>query len=636
MPAVITKMPRKFDIDDAVYAKWPGSSQYFKAKVIAYNDGKYEVKFDDDEDKDNTEDVYAKHMMSIAVAEEAQKKTPVRKRSRSTSRGRRSRSRSPARRKTVSPLKETNSPTRRPRSPGRPRKKLPSTDKEKDDSQAISKKLDLDVQRVKSEKSIYIKDDEKSINVEEINTSELITTSTDTSSSQTPSTVTRRTTRSVTRAALQEQSPKPKEEQKELCSSSTSCFLSKLKCYFKAISCLFGATLAIIMPIALVYGMYLSCKTKKSCTFLAWPVIPPCEKFFNWKSTGYVFGWFLFQLALTALPIGKKVTGPVLPNGKRQELYLNGLAQLFISMTVVGGLTHYGKFPYKYITVNYLSLATASAIFGLILSVVVYIISRNADSKEPSGGMVADFVYGRVTSPMLSSHVDLKIYAFKAGTVSWFLMNFVFSYNTLQKNWRVNGSLFVLLVMQSLYIFDKIYSEEAQLYTAQMKTITVGLISMTTSFVIFPFFLPLQIRYLSKFPHTMPAVFYILPIFLAVCGFVILVQSRTQKFSFRKNKNEAIAEGKNYIATRDGKGILCGGWWSQLRHPNYFGDIMQAIGWALVCGSQHFYPWVNLVIRLPMYFGRAIQDDADCKRKYGRAWDKYTEMVKYKIFPYIY
>lgn len=631
-------MPRKFDIDDAVYAKWPGSAQYFKAKVIAYNDGKYEVKFDDDGDKDNTEEVYAKHMMSLAVAEEAQKNTPVRKRSRSTSRGRRSRSRSPSRRKTVSPSKETKSPTRRPRSPGRPRKKLTSSDKEKDDSQTISKKLDLDVQRVESEKSISIKDDEKSINIEEINTSELITTSTDTSSSQKTSTVTRRTTRSVTRAALQEQYQKPKEEQTELCSSSTSCSLSKLKCCFKAISSLFGAILAIIMPIAIVYGMYLSCKAKKSCTFLVWPAIPPCEKFFNWKSTGYVFGWFLFQLALTALPIGKKITGPVLPNGKRQELYLNGLVQFLVSMAVVGGLTHYGKFPYKYITVNYLSLVTASAIFGLILSVVVYIISRNADSKEPSGGMVVDFVNGRVTSPMLSSHVDLKIYAFKAGTVSWVLINFCYLFREMNSGRNIiktNPSLALVELILIWYGVDLLLFEESLLYTATFSKEKFGCQSCLMLLTSFPFFCCQQARYLVLFPVNYPRHMYIIPILFCGVGYYIYRSSLSLKLLFRKDIEKANQLGIKSIPTKDGRGLLIDGFWGVLRHPNYTGDLMIILGCSMLCGFSHLLPWIWVISLVFVLIAMAGIDDERCSKKYGPSWQEYRERVKYKFIPYV-
>ena len=54
-------MPLKFNVDDVVYARWPGSTRYYKATVLSYNDGKYEVKFDDDED--STADVLTKHIM---------------------------------------------------------------------------------------------------------------------------------------------------------------------------------------------------------------------------------------------------------------------------------------------------------------------------------------------------------------------------------------------------------------------------------------------------------------------------------------------------------------------------------------------------------------------------------------------
>ena len=62
-----------------------------------------------------------------------------------------------------------------------------------------------------------------------------------------------------------------------------------------------------------------------------------------------------------------------------------GLSQLTISMATLAGLMYYGKLPAKYLTVNYLSLITAASLFAFIMSFVVYLASRNASSKEPSG-----------------------------------------------------------------------------------------------------------------------------------------------------------------------------------------------------------------------------------------------------------
>ena len=42
-------------------------------------------------------------------------------------------------------------------------------------------------------------------------------------------------------------------------------------------------------------------------------------------------------------------------------------------------------------------------------------------------------------------------------------MNLIYSYDTLVKNWKSNESLMILVVMQSLYILDKIFSEVKKL-----------------------------------------------------------------------------------------------------------------------------------------------------------------------------
>ena len=51
---------KKFDIDDIVYAKWPGSTQYYKAVILDIDSGRYQVKFDSD---DTIDVVQRKHLM---------------------------------------------------------------------------------------------------------------------------------------------------------------------------------------------------------------------------------------------------------------------------------------------------------------------------------------------------------------------------------------------------------------------------------------------------------------------------------------------------------------------------------------------------------------------------------------------
>uniref|UniRef100_A0A7M5XL75 Uncharacterized protein n=2 Tax=Clytia hemisphaerica TaxID=252671 RepID=A0A7M5XL75_9CNID len=392
--------------------------------------------------------------------------------------------------------------------------------------------------------------------------------------------------------------------------------------------------IGMILPTVLLCGLYLSC-TKRSCTMLKLPAIPSCEKFFNWKSTGYVFGWFIFQMVLSAIPLGKVVTGPVLADGKARQHCLNGLFQFAISMATIGGLVFYGKLPFKYLTVNYLSLITAAAIYSFIVSIVVYFASRNASPKEPSNGFFSDFMKGRAASPRIGNF-DIKMYAFKTGAVSWMALNLIYSMSILRKDWRSNYSLLAVLATQGLYVLDKLCSEEQQLHTASMKSSKVGYFFSITNFLFIPFFCSMQVRYLVFRGTSLPVSYCVIPLLITASGLVILAQSRNQKFFFRTRKYDAIAAGWNYIITRNGKGILCDGWWSQLTHPNYFGDFLQAMGWALLCGTNNLLPWMNVLLRLPMLIARAEEDDKACKHKYGPAWTEYRQSAKSKIFPLIY
>lgn len=70
------------------------------------------------------------------------------------------------------------------------------------------------------------------------------------------------------------------------------------------------------------------------------------------------------------------------------DLLFLGFASLVISLSAVLVLNYFGKFPVKYITVNYLSLITAAVIFALLISIATLFISRKASSKEPSGNYV--------------------------------------------------------------------------------------------------------------------------------------------------------------------------------------------------------------------------------------------------------
>jgi protein-S-isoprenylcysteine O-methyltransferase Ste14 len=111
-----------------------------------------------------------------------------------------------------------------------------------------------------------------------------------------------------------------------------------------------------------------------------------------------------------------------------------------------------------------------------------------------------------------------------------------------------------------------------------------------------------------------------------------------------------------------GKNLLCGGWWSLVRHPNYLGDLLMGVSWTLMCGklvvlnsfaalimvnSNFFfffflpgfgsiYPSLYCGYFFVLLIHREIRDEEVCHAKYGQAWEQYRTKVPYRIFPFIF
>ena len=56
----------------------------------------------------------------------------------------------------------------------------------------------------------------------------------------------------------------------------------------------------------------------------------------------------------------------------------------------------------------------------------------------------------------------------------------------------------------------------------------------------------------------------------------------------------------------------------------------------IISGVQTIVPYFYPIYLSLLLIIRAKQEDWKCKQKYGSAWDKYTEKVKYRILPWVY
>lgn len=68
--------------------------------------------------------------------------------------------------------------------------------------------------------------------------------------------------------------------------------------------------------------------------------------------------------------------------------------------------------------------------------------------------------------------------------------------------------------------------------------------------------------------------------------------------------------------------VLSTGWWSVCRHPNYFGDFLIYVSFALL--AQHPYAWLSPLLNLSQYLFDAIpKNEKWASEKYGVRWQAY-------------
>ncbi len=63
------------------------------------------------------------------------------------------------------------------------------------------------------------------------------------------------------------------------------------------------------------------------------------------------------------------------------------------------------------------------------------------------------------------------------------------------------------------------------------------------------------------------------------------------------------------------------------------------VSWCLPCGITAMgsvLPYFYCLYFASLLIHRERRDDQACRKKYGKDWDKYCQIVKWRIIPYVY
>ncbi|KAK4289445.1 hypothetical protein Pmani_037584 [Petrolisthes manimaculis] len=603
---------KKFNVKDKVMARWPGSSLWFEGTIVDLNDIEYQVRFTDE----GKSEFVVKHR-------DVKLRTDFHARKRSKSRGR-SRSRG-----------------RTGRSPGRPSKyyKEPEIVKEEviqTPTKQLTKQLDsepLILNTITQTPDVAPR-------------SRVISTDHMTPRTSTPMRQSPRLSTSKDKNDIDGQvnNVKPVTETVVAAPSlgSRMCGLTcRVGSGIKAIIHAFVPAWATIKTVPLIIGMMImpiilneSC-TRKKCTVMEFPSIPrTLQYYYDPLAMGIVGAFLAVQIILYFIPLGRVVKPP---NGATARC--NGWIAVVLSLASLP-LLMYMDYSVLVVYSKYRQLLATSLALMVLTTLVGYI--RGAyipnDAKNPTGNsglFLPDLFSGREMAPAIK-RLDVKFFSFRVTCIAWIMINVIIAVKDLQANpGQYSPTLLMACLLQIFYAADWVWFEETYFTTYEYTRTGYGLF-LTLGHASMIFTLPIFTRLILN--HRTELEWYYLSLIAIVnlIGYTITRAANSQKHAFRSNPSAPALAHLESLPTSAGTNLLVSGWWGRMRHPNYTGDMLVIISWALLCGFKYALPWVMVALDMFFLVGRTFEVEAACKRKYGASWESYTTRVRYRLIPRVF
>ncbi|BFZ53301.1 erg24, C-14 sterol reductase [Savitreella phatthalungensis] len=385
-----------------------------------------------------------------------------------------------------------------------------------------------------------------------------------------------------------------------------------------------GALAVTLLTPAFTYILYAVCNEGP-------PRIP--QKWFSLEASALYTGWFALHVILWLVLPGKWVEGQRLRDGTILEYKMNGLSTLAVIAAIVGTALRHDLHALDFIIDQTVPLMTASLIAAILLALHSYLTPGLRALGGNSGNVAYDFFIGRTLNPRLGSF-DFKVFCeLRPGMNLWLLLNTAYLARQYTQLGRLTDSMQLVYAFQAWYIVDSVINERKVLSTMDVTTDGFGFMLSFGDLCWVPFTYSIQARYLStRVVDLGPRVLYVLA--LQLIGYFIFRSANSQKDAYRASPDSM--PNMRFVQTRLGTRLLADGWWGYSRHINYLGDWLMSWAWSLPTGFTSPFTYFYPVYFAVLLIHRERRDDEKCHNKYGADWEKYRELVPYRIIPGVY
>lgn len=403
-----------------------------------------------------------------------------------------------------------------------------------------------------------------------------------------------------------------------------------------------GPVGTLLMTIGLpcvVWALYAFCN-ERQCA-IHYPKYFPCpENFWHPHAYAIIVVWLLFQALLYIAPLGHIIKGTKSSNGSQLTYKINGLHAFVISHILFAVGYFCFHIPVTFVYDHFLPLACAAFMLSFVLAVFLYAKSFEENAVLALGGnsgnLIYDWFMGRELNPRYGNF-DLKFFCeMRPGLIGWVLINYCMMAKQYDIYGVVTPSMLLVCGFQTWYILDSLWFESAVLTTMDIVHDGFGFMLVFGDLCWVPFTYSLQARFLVDYPTHLTYVAVLGILLLNTIGYVIFRGSNSQKNLFRCNPNHHSISHLKTLSTHRGTKLIVSGWWGLCRHPNYVGDLIMALSWSLPCGFDHALPYFYVTYFAMLLIHRQLRDEQLCKAKYGPDWDRFCQIVKWRLIPGLY
>nr|VZI28421.1 unnamed protein product [Spirometra erinaceieuropaei] len=431
-------------------------------------------------------------------------------------------------------------------------------------------------------------------------------------------------------------------------SEATGCFLATLLLPL----IVFYLNFLVLTPTTSDIGTHLETPWGPGVSFLGalWPSV--IHVYFDPYAALYVLGFLAFTMTVSRfMPFGRSFT--VIAGGRRTDAKVNGLI-IGLLCAIIMGLIQWKGDNYVHglrpanLYHHWPGLLTSCTFLSLVIGQFAFWHAGGFQrypffSKNPGRAIVNSF-HGLEVRPRVFG-CDFKLLLLYPSIIGLRILEVALALRQYDERGRISPALFTVICLHGIYIIDFFVFEPTILSSFKMNHEGFGIFQTIRLFLVFPFVSGLNSFYLAvnyEAGHpdaqlkSYPTVLLIASVSLFLLGLWIKRASSNEKYLFRRDPQHPKFTGMNSVPTSSGKRLLAGGWWGRVRHPNYLGEALIAIGCSLPAGFTSVVPWIGAIVLILYLMRRAVVVERSCATRYVSAWTRYTGLVPKRFLPRVY